>query len=63
MYDKKFERYDVDIFEKTIFSNLWHYVMTKNFLDIESAIAFGKKEIEKGNRVKLKEVTEILNWE
>lgn len=37
--------------------------MTKEFLDIESAIDHGRKEKEKGNRVKIKEVLKILNWE
>lgn len=62
MYDKKIERYDVIIYEKTI-CNQWHYLMTKEFLDIESAIDYGRKEKEKGNRVKIKEVLKILNWE
>lgn len=61
MYDKKFERYDVVIYEKTIF-NQWHYLMTKEFLDIESAIDYGRKEREKGNRAEIKEVFKILNW-
>lgn len=62
MYDKKIERYDVIIYEKTIF-NQWHYLMAKEFLDIESAIDYGRKEKEKGNRVKIKEVLKILNWD
>ena len=61
MYDKKIERYDVIIYEKTIF-NQWHYLMKKEFLDIESAIDYGRKEREKGNRVEIKEVFKILNW-
>lgn len=62
MCDKKFERYDVVIYEKTIL-NQWHYLMTKEFFDIESAIDYGKKEKTKGNRVKIKEVSKILNWD
>lgn len=62
MYDELFERYDVVIYEKTIF-NQWHYLMTKEFFDIESAIDYGKKEKEKGNRVKIKKVSKILNWD
>ena len=62
MYDKKIERYDVIIYEKTIF-NQWHYLMTKEFLDIVNAIDYGRKERGKGNRVRIKEVFKILNWE
>ena len=36
--------------------------MTKEFLDIESAIDYGRKEREKGNRAEIKEVFKILNW-
>lgn len=62
MYDKVLEHYDVNIYEKTIF-NEYHYIMTKNFPDIESAIDFAKKETTKGNRVKIEEIYRILNWD
>ena len=31
--------------------------------DIENAIDYGRKERGKGNRVRIKEVFKILNWE
>lgn len=62
MYREEFEHYDVIIYEKTIL-NQWHYLMTKEFLDIESAIDCAKLEEEIGNRVKIKKVSKILDWE
>lgn len=62
MYREEFEHYDVIIYEKTIF-NQWHYLMTKEFLDIKSAIDCAKLEEEIGNRVRIKKVSKILDWE
>ena len=61
MYDKEFNRYNVVVFKKTIL-NEYHKDKTEEFDSIEKAIEFGKNEIEKGNKIRIEEVSNIINW-
>lgn len=61
MYDKEFNRYNVVVFKKTVL-NEYHKEKTEKFDSIEKAIKFGKSEIEKGNKVRIEEVSNIINW-
>ena len=61
MNDRKVSYYNVIIYKKTIL-NEYHKESSKKFSEIEKAIEFGKSEIAKGNKVRIEEIVEILNW-
>lgn len=61
MYDRKVSYYNVIIYKKTIL-NEYHEEKTKKFNEIEKAIEFGKSEISKGNKVRIEEIADIVNW-
>ena len=61
MYDRKVSYYNVIVYKKTIL-NEYHKEKTKKFNEIEKAIEFGKSEISKGNKVRIEEIADIVNW-
>ena len=61
MYDRKVSYYNVIIYKKTIL-NEYHEEKAKKFNEIEKAIEFGKSEISKGNKVRIEEIADIVNW-
>lgn len=61
MYDRKVSYYNVIIYKKTIL-NEYHKERTKKFAEIEKAVEFGKSEIAKGNKVRIEEIADIVNW-
>ena len=61
MYDRKVSYYNVIIYKKTIL-NEYHKEKTKKFNEIEKSIEFGKSEISKGNKVRIEEIADIVNW-
>lgn len=61
MYDRKISCYNVIIYKKTIL-NEYHKERTKKFNEIKKAIEFGKSEISKGNKVRIEEIADIVNW-
>ena len=61
MCDREISYYNVIIYKKTIL-NEYHKEGSKKFTEIEKAVEFGKSEISKGNRVRIEEIVEILNW-
>ena len=61
MYDRKVSYYNVIIYKKTIL-NEYHKERTKKFNEIKKAIEFGKSEISKGNKVRIEEIADIVNW-
>ena len=61
MYDREISYYNVIIYKKTIL-NEYHKEGIKKFNEIEKAIEFGKSEISKGNKVRIEEIADIVNW-
>ena len=61
MYDRKVSYYNVITYKKTIL-NEYHKERTKKFTEIEKAVEFGKSEIAKGNKVRIEEIVDIVNW-
>lgn len=61
MFDREISHYNVVIYKKTIL-NEYHKEKTEKFDSIEKAVEFGKNEIEKGNKVRIEEIANILNW-
>lgn len=61
MYNREINYYNVIIYKKTIL-NEYHKEKTKKFTDIEKAVEFGKSEIAKGNKVRIEEIANIVNW-
>lgn len=61
MYDREINCYNVIVYKKTIL-NEYHKDKTEKFYDIEKAVEFGKNEIAKGNKVRIEEIANILNW-
>ena len=61
MYDRKVSYYNVIIYKKTIL-NEYLKERTKKFTEIEKAVEFGESEIAKGNKVRIEEIAEIINW-
>lgn len=62
MYDKEISYYNVIIYKKTIL-NEYYKESSKKFTEIEKAIEFGKNEIAKGNKVRIEEIANIINWD
>lgn len=61
MYDREISCYNVIVYKKTVF-NEYHKEKTEKFHDIEKAVEFGKNEIAKGNKVRIEEIANIINW-
>lgn len=61
MYDREISYYNVIIYKKTIL-NEYHKEDSKKFTEIEKAVEFGKSEIAKGNKVRIEEIANIVNW-
>ena len=61
MYDREISYYNVIVFKKTIL-NEYHKDKTEKFDDIEKAVKYGKSEIAKGNKVRIEEIANIVNW-
>lgn len=61
MYDRKVSYYNVIVYKKTIL-NEYRKEGSKKFTEIEKAVAFGKNEIAKGNKVRIEEIADIVNW-
>ena len=61
MYDREISYYNVIIYKKTIL-NEYHKEGSKKFTEIEKAVEFGKNEIAKGNKVRIEEIANIINW-
>ena len=61
MYDRKVSYYNVIVYKKTIL-NEYHKERTKKITEIEKAVEFGKSEIAKGNKVRIEEIADIVNW-
>ena len=62
MFDREISYYNVDIYKKTIL-NEYHKESSKKFTKINKAVEFGKSEIAKGNKVRIEEIANIINWE
>ena len=61
MNDRKVSYYNVIIYKKTIL-NEYYKEGSKKFTEIEKAVEFGKSEITKGNKVRIEEIADIVNW-
>lgn len=61
MYDREISYYNAIVYKKTIL-NEYHKEREKKFTDIEKAVEFGKNEIKKGNKVRIEEIANIVNW-
>lgn len=61
MYNREISCYNVIIYKKTVL-NEYHKEKTEKFDDIEKAVEFGKNEIAKGNKVRIEEIANIINW-
>ena len=61
MYDKEIKKYHVRTYIET-FPNEYHFQRITEFNEIEEAINFGKKQIEKGKKVRIEEISIIKNW-
>lgn len=61
MFDREISYYNVIIYKKTIL-NEYHKEGEKKFTEIEKAVEFGKSEIAKGNKVRIEEIANIVNW-
>lgn len=60
MYDREISYYNVIIYKKTIL-NEYHKEETKKFTEIEKRLSL-ENEIAKGNKVRIEEIANIINW-
>lgn len=61
MFDREVSYYNVIIYKKTVL-NEYYKEGLKKFTEIDKAVEFGKSEIAKGNKVRIEEITNIVNW-
>ena len=62
MREIKVDHYGVELFTETPFHEWWKY-KTEKFKNLEGAIAYAKKEIERGNHARIYQVAEIKGWQ
>lgn len=62
MREIKISHYKVDVYTETPLHEWWKY-KTEKFDCEEDAIAYAKKEIERGNHARIYQVAEIKGWQ
>ena len=60
-FDLKVDHYGVEVFTETILHEWWKF-KTEKFNNPEDAFAYAKQQIEKGNRVRIYQVSEVKGW-
>lgn len=61
-FNFKVRHYAVDVFTETVFHEWWKF-KTENFNNLEDAIVYAKKQIKKGNRARIYQISEIKGWQ